>query len=214
MMPIPENASIPEPAAGLSHQDLVDKVNAMEVELSQLRHFRDMAYRDPLTGLRNRRYFDVRFKEELHRAQRSIEGHCSIVMIDLDDLKQINDLKGHRAGDQALQWVAEFLENELRQNDICCRLGGDEFILLLPDTDVPGRRLVMDRIWDNLRSINARKSDPMRFSMGGATWPQDASNAAALYDKADKAMYRSKRMNKNSVVPQTDARSANGPYGD
>ena len=214
MMPTSDNPIAPEPTAGLSHQDLVDKVNAMEVELSELRHFRDMAYRDPLTGLRNRRYFDVRFKEEIHRAQRSLEGHCSIVMIDLDDLKQINDLQGHRAGDQALQWVAAFLEKELRQNDICCRLGGDEFVLLLPDTDVPGRRLVMDRIWDNLRAVNGRNPSPMRFSMGGATWPQDASTAEMLYEKADKAMYRSKRLNKRVAASLAEPAAANGTYGD
>ena len=211
-MTTPEKPTRLDPTSELSHQDLVAKVNAMEVELKELRQFRDMAYRDPLTALRNRRYFDLRFQEELHRAQRSIEGHCSVVMIDLDDLKKINDLQGHRAGDQALQWVAQFLEGELRQNDICCRLGGDEFVLLLPDTDVAGRRLVMDRIWDNLRAANSRRADAMRFSMGGATWPVDGASAEALYERADKAMYRSKRLNKRIV--RSDSRAAAGGYVD
>ena len=212
MMTTPENPIATEPKPGMSRQDLLAKVDAMEVELHELRQFRDMAYRDPLTALRNRRYFDVRFQEELHRAQRSIEGHCSVVMIDLDDLKKINDLQGHRAGDQALKWVASFLEGELRQNDICCRLGGDEFVLLLPDTDVAGRRLVMDRIWDNLRSANARLPQAMRFSMGGATWPVDGASAEALYEKADKAMYRSKRLNKS--INQSDKVASAGSYID
>ena len=178
---------------------LLDRIAQMQRELDELRCFRDMAYRDPLTGLRNRRYLELRVAEELHRVKRKPNGHCSVVMIDLDDLKVINDELGHAEGDRSLKWIGNFLTAELRQQDVCCRIGGDEFVLVLPDTDTLGRRLVVDRIWDNLRKANVGREVPLRLSMGGATWPMDGQVADELLNKADRAMYRSKRRNKGTA---------------
>ena len=178
---------------------LLARIDQMQRELDELRCFRDMAYRDPLTGLRNRRYLELRVAEELHRVKRKPNGHCSVVMIDLDDLKVINDEFGHAEGDRSLKWIGNFLTAELRQQDVCCQIGGDEFDLVLPDTDTLGRRLVVDRIWDNLRKANLGRELPLRLSMGGATWPMDGQVADELFNKAVRAMYRSKRRNKGSA---------------
>lgn len=184
----------------LDVDSLVARIQQMQAELDELRCFKDLAYRDPLTGLRNRRYLELRVTEELHRVKRKPNGHCSVVMIDLDDLKVINDDLGHAEGDKSLKWVGNFLTAELRQQDICCRIGGDEFVLVLPDTDTMGRRLVVDRIWDNLRKANISRVTPLRLSMGGATWPMDGQSSEELFSKADRAMYRSKRLNKGAAA--------------
>ena len=181
-------------------KSLLARIAQMQEELEELRCFRDMAYRDPLTGLRNRRYLELRVAEELHRVKRKPNGHCSVVMIDLDDLKVVNDELGHAEGDRSLKWIGNFLTAELRQQDVCCRIGGDEFVLVLPDTDTLGRRLVVDRIWDNLRKANLTREVPLRLSMGGASWPIDGQLAEELFSKADRAMYRSKRRNKGSAA--------------
>ena len=198
----PKDNDLDSDQSSTDTQALLARIAHMQEELDELRCFRDMAYRDPLTGLRNRRYLELRFAEELHRVKRKPNGHCSVVMIDLDDLKVINDELGHAEGDRSLKWIGNFLTAELRQQDVCCRIGGDEFVLVLPDTDTLGRRLVVDRIWDNLRKANVGRITPLRLSMGGATWPMDGQLSDELFNKADKAMYRSKRPNKGTA-PRT-----------
>ena len=93
-----------------------------------------IAHQDPLTELWNRRYADERLAEEMTRAQEEDGYRFSLVVADVNDLKRINDQQGHAAGDQALRWVARFLAGALRADDVCCRIGGDEFLLILPGT--------------------------------------------------------------------------------
>src|SRR5260370_665924 len=121
--------------AGRASIDRLRRKNAtLRRTLARLLAFRAMAYRDPLTGLRNRRYFDERLAEEVERAHRNFGGGPSVIAIDINSFKQINDLEGHRAGDEVLKWVAAFLESTTRSYDICCRTGGGGVKANLPAT--------------------------------------------------------------------------------
>jgi GGDEF domain-containing protein len=101
-------------------------------QLAEQESFWRIAHQHALTGLWNRRYADVRLAEEIGRA-RGVPGYrFSVLVADVDDLKGVNDRHGHAAGDQALRWVAGFLSQGLRSDDVCCRVGGDEFLVILP----------------------------------------------------------------------------------
>ena len=106
-----------------------------------------MAYRDPLTGLWNRRYFEERLNEELSRSQRAGLGRrFSVMVLDLNDFKATNDRHGHLVGDSVLKDVGEFLVTHLRQHDVACRTGGDEFSVLLPDLPAEDCGHLVDRL--------------------------------------------------------------------
>jgi len=115
-----------------SVKDLLRENADLRHELTRLEAYRTLAYRDELTGLWNRRYFTERLTEELSRARRQPRRHFGIMMVDVNDLKAINDAHGHAEGDLVLRWVAEFLERLLRTHDVLCRVGGDEFAVLFP----------------------------------------------------------------------------------
>src|SRR5260370_6310286 len=133
-------------AAQASIGRLRGKKATLRRTLARLLAFRAMAYRDPLTGLRNRRYFDERLAEEVERAHRNFGGGPSVIAIDINSFKQINDLEGHRAGDEVLKWVAAFLESTTRSYDICCRTGGDQFMAILPATGGDRFRRLIQRL--------------------------------------------------------------------
>ena len=151
-----------------------------------------LAYRDPLTGLRNRRYFDERLSEECDRALRSEGARLSLLVIDIDEFKLINDLKGHVTGDRVLQWVANFLNQNLRAHDICCRTGGDEFMAILANADRKDCEQIIERIEKNLARVTKDMPCEVNLSIGAATWPDDGSNPEGLVHAADRAMYKEK----------------------
>src|SRR5713226_138323 len=161
--------------------------------LTELTGYRAMAYRDTLTGLRNRRYFDERLFEEVQRAQRSSHSAPSILMIDINLFKQINDSRGHATGDEVLRWVASFLEGSIRSYDICCRTGGDEFMAILPSTDREGANSLVLPLREKLRKANQSLDQPIGLSIGATTWPEGGSTAQAMISTADAAMYVDKR---------------------
>jgi len=181
---------------GETIESLRKEVDRLRAEIQELRLFRDLAYRDPLTGLRNRRYLERRLDEELHRAQRQPENQFSLVMIDLDNFKALNDTYGHAEGDNALCWVAGFIIDQTRNHDVPCRTGGDELLLLLPGSDSAGCKLFMNRVQDALLSANASRKIPVEFSMGGVTWPEHGETKESLLEAADRAMYRNKMTRK------------------
>ncbi|MFZ9889990.1 MAG: GGDEF domain-containing protein, partial [Myxococcota bacterium] len=125
------------------------ELERLQEELEQLRaenqRLASLAYRDPLTGLRNRRCFSERLDEELRRMRRHGEGSLSLLLIDLNGFKRLNDTRGHAAGDAALIAVGRTLEAMVRTEDLVCRLGGDEFAVLLPGTDLAGAEDVEER---------------------------------------------------------------------
>ena len=142
--------------------NLLERVSRLEEQnarlrrsVARLRIYRNMAYRDPLTGMWNRRYFEERLREESSRAQRAGNGRCfSVVIIDINGFKEINDQYGHLMGDELLKWVGDFLTTQLRTHDVACRTGGDEFMLLLPDLSATDAVRVIARLRLQLRQAN------------------------------------------------------------
>ena len=150
---------------------------------------------DLLTGLPNRRHMEIQFAQELSRAQRR-GGHVSVVLLDLDRFKQINDRFGHGAGDQALMAVARSLRAGLRSYDVCARLAGDEFVVVLADCNEEQAECKRVALQRDVASVEFRPAADrvvtLSISAGVATFPADGESPDALLAAADRRMYRNK----------------------
>ena len=154
---------------------------------------RNLAFHDSLTGLLNRPAFLDRLDHALARGGR--EGkNMSLLLIDLDRFKDVNDNFGHQAGDQILQVMAGRMQELLRGSDSAARLGGDEFLILLEDDDLDGAKTVAARLQKRIEEpvILAQGCVTLSASIGIAVYPQNASQVDALIQSADQAMYRAK----------------------
>jgi len=166
---------------------------ALKRALARLEVYRAMAYRDPLTGLWNRRYLEERLNEELSRSERAgLSRRFSVMVLDLNDFKATNDRHGHVVGDTVLKDVGEFLVTHLRQHDVACRTGGDEFTVLLPDLSQEDCGHLLDRLRRALDTANSARRIPIALSIGTASWPQAGDTIDALLTRADEAMYADK----------------------
>lgn len=173
-------------------------------EIARLQVYRAMAYRDPLTGLWNRRYLDERVREEWSRSRRAgADRKFSVLLIDINGFKEINDQHGHQAGDQLLRWVGEFLVAQVRTHDVPCRTGGDEFIVLLPDASAEDCAAVILRLREKLAAANVGREIPISLSIGSASWPQVSESCERLLESADAAMYEDKRRQKEAARAAT-----------
>ena len=159
----------------------------------------DSARTDPLTQLTNRRGFREALDLDLERARRS-EKPMTILVGDLDHFKDVNDRAGHHGGDQALRRVAAFLDGSKRQIDTVARVGGEEFALLLPDTDGPGAFVVAERLRTAIRDSFAGDLVQLTISFGIATFPDAGQTPAALLHAADEALYAAKESGRNRTV--------------
>lgn len=171
------------------------------------RRARDAAIRlstvDSLTGLYNRSYFFTALEREIARGDRSGRAFC-MVMLDLDDLKAVNDRYGHVAGDQVLRNVADIVRGGVRKIDTAARYGGDEFVALLPETDPTGGWVVAEKIRLTVAEQGFPGIEPApTVSVGVVSYPADGRSADALLVSADRAMYSSKRGGKNRVARAT-----------
>ena len=150
------------------------------------------ARRDPLTGALNRRGLDERLAVEIARAERTAEP-LTLVVADLDDLKGLNDRYGHGAGDQALELAAKVMKDGLREADALARIGGDEFVLILPNCEPEAGLQIAQKVRARLRQLSADELQPLTMSAGAAGSPPLALDAAELLAAADRALYRSKQ---------------------
>lgn len=160
------------------------------------------ALRDPLTGLFNRRYLDEFFTLELARAQRDA-APISLAMLDLDHFKQLNDTHGHGAGDDALKGVAAFLLEGLRTTDAVFRIGGEEFLLVLPRTRGPEALEKLQHLCSQFAELDIQtRAGPLRLTMsvGLALYPCHATDLDGLMQQADAQLYRAKRHGRNRVA--------------
>ncbi|TSK06884.1 MAG: diguanylate cyclase [Geobacter sp.] len=154
---------------------------------------RYLSSHDILTGIYNRAYFD----EELERLKKGRKFPVSIVMADVDRLKETNDQQGHAAGDELLKHAAEVLKNAFRREDVVARVGGDEFAALLPNTDETALREAMERLQQQLAQSNeGHAPHPLSLSIGAAT-AQNGDELMASWRLADQRMYRQKKGRKN-----------------
>jgi diguanylate cyclase (GGDEF)-like protein len=170
------------------------------------RRARDAAIRlstiDSLTGLYNRSFFFAAVDREIARSARSNRGFC-LLMMDLDELKPINDKYGHYFGDQVLRGVGEVVRNGVRRIDTAARYGGDEFVALLPETDTTGAHVLAEKVRVGVTELDISVAGvriEASMSVGVVSFPEDGRTSDELMISADKAMYASKRSGKNRVM--------------
>jgi diguanylate cyclase (GGDEF)-like protein len=198
--------------------DLVRAVGAqLATAIDNTRRYEEvlrLAERDPLTGLFNHRGIHQRLAVEGRRAQQR-GGKLSLVMIDLDDFKLLNDTYGHPAGDRVLSQVSDSIRGVLRHNDLAGRVGGDEMMLVLPDTDRQGAIQMAERLRETLSAkpfmAGKGRGIPLRLSLGVATYPTDADTLTGLVGVADASLYASKQRGGDTI---TEAGADEAPPAD
>jgi diguanylate cyclase (GGDEF)-like protein len=168
-------------------------------ELQKSRKEEQLAARtDFITGAVNARYFNELLQMEINRIRR-YPHPITLVYVDVDNFKLVNDLYGHKIGDEVLRSIASELKAQLRMTDTVARLGGDEFVLLLPSTRQPEARLVVSKLYANLLAKMQQKNWPVTFSMGVVTCEFSPYSAEQLVNMADELMYEVKNSTKNSI---------------
>jgi diguanylate cyclase (GGDEF)-like protein/PAS domain S-box-containing protein len=158
---------------------------------------RALSVTDSLTGIRNRRYFQERLKAEMARVERSA-GELAVIMLDIDYFKRINDMHGHAVGDQVLQGVCERIGLRLRRSDVFCRLGGEEFMVLCPETDGQQAYILALELWQGLRTSPIDGVGIVTASFGIASW-RAGEGADALLLRADSGVYVAKQAGRDRV---------------
>ncbi|HYG98898.1 MAG TPA: sensor domain-containing diguanylate cyclase [Terriglobales bacterium] len=180
--------------------------------LQNAMHFdqvRRLAYRDGLTGLFNRRFYEMRLPEEMERARR-YSSTFSLMLIDLDGFKGLNDCYGHQVGDEVLRRLAGLFSRHFRRSDIVCRFGGDEFAVLLPQTSAACAFAAAEKLNRELSQVEIPNiSQPVTLSIGIASYPEHAQVQDELLRAADGALYRVKQAGRNGVSVAVEATSTN-----
>ena len=165
----------------------------------QKARLRREAYLDGLTGLANRRGLEAQLEEELDRTRR-YGFPLTLLFVDLDGFKQVNDRHGHLMGDEVLRLVADTLRSDVRRVDTPARYGGEEFVILLPGTDLAGAEALFGRMQEGLTRVSVeRLGFPVTMSAGAVKAEPD-SKASDLISAADAAMYEAKRLGKNQLA--------------
>lgn len=154
-----------------------------------MRFWKEQALTDPLTGLLNRRALEMALEREAARVERGEKPFC-LVLMDLDDFKQLNDTQGHQEGDRVLKEVAQYLIAHVRQGDLVGRWGGEEFAVILPRTEGKEAVQVADRLREGLKTLG------ITASFGVAVYGGDPRD---LFQRADRALYQAKGSGKNQV---------------
>lgn len=156
------------------------------------------AVTDGLTSIANRRHFNDVFYREFERASR-YQQPLSLVVVDLDYLKKINDTFGHQAGDNAIVAIAKVMQQSSRSIDLPARYGGEEFCLLLPNTDLEMAEQIAERLRKLINEIKIEGPDSISASIGVASFPVHATEADELFKQADEALYQAKQSGRNRV---------------
>jgi diguanylate cyclase (GGDEF)-like protein len=151
---------------------------------------------DWLTGLKNHGYFFERLGEELERARR-YDRPLAVLMADIDDFKAVNDSYGHATGDAVLRAMGESFQRQIREVDIACRIGGEEFGMIMPETDAEGAIQAAERIRHAVAERAMPGAGQVTISLGVAVYPHDAQSSKDIVESADRALYAAKRAGKN-----------------
>jgi diguanylate cyclase (GGDEF)-like protein len=180
---------------------------ALAMDNAQIRANLELqAQTDHLTGLYNHRYFHERLRAELNRASRA-HDHVSVLMMDLDDFKMVNDVYGHSIGDQVLITVAELVRNAVRFSDVACRIGGEEFGVIMPSCDAGDALGLAHRLVDLIDEASFDPAGKLTMSIGIAQAPEHAMNPRELVACAEAAMMTAKARGKNRILLFDDTTS-------
>lgn len=175
----------------------------IEARIEAEKKLKNLASTDPLTGVMNRRAFDEQAHRELANAKRH-GRELTLILLDLDHFKSINDKFGHQFGDQVLIKIAELIQPCLRATDSLCRHGGEEFIIILPETDIHNAKLIAERLRLEIENaVISNQSDvnaSVTASLGVAQWADDEKDILPSIHRADEAMYQAKQEGRNRVV--------------
>jgi len=164
---------------------------------------RSQSIRDPLTDMHNRRFMEETLAREIRRAERN-QRPLNVIMLDIDHFKQFNDTFGHEAGDTLLRELGQLLKANVRGGDVACRFGGEEFVLILPETTLDDAKQRAEELREKSRLLtvvhHGQALGIITISLGVATFPECAATAEALLRSADAALYRAKAEGRNRVV--------------
>ncbi|MBN2894841.1 MAG: GGDEF domain-containing protein [Campylobacterales bacterium] len=179
-------------------QDFPHRYVAIKESIHERKRLETLASIDPLTKLYNRAHFNALMELELNRQQRS-SLHASLILCDIDDFKKINDTYGHLFGDKALSYVAQTIAHSIRKHDVAARWGGEEFIILLPDTQLEQALHVAQKIRLALTHAEFQKTVTLTASFG-VTQLRRNENATSWFHRTDEALYKAKQSGKNRVA--------------
>jgi diguanylate cyclase (GGDEF)-like protein/PAS domain S-box-containing protein len=197
-----ESGELPQPVLSVANM-FAEQVGLSVANIRLREALRNQSIRDPLTGLYNRRYLEEMMERETRRAVRAEHG-LGVLMLDLDHFKQFNDTYGHDAGDIVLRETAAFLSKSVRAEDIVCRFGGEEFVVILPIADLKATQARAERIHSRLRELSVmHQGQPLgtiTASVGVAELPQHGTSSKELLEAADAALYRAKRAGRDRVI--------------
>jgi len=200
--PSPGIASTVEEQIASLH-DMVEMASMTIANLNLRNDLEQQSIRDGLTGLFNRRFMEVALDREISRAKRH-EKHLTLLMVDVDHFKEINDTFGHDAGDGVLRKMAEVMNHLVRSDDIICRYGGEEFVVILPEMspeNACARAELIRKTVENADPLVGEEGlRKLTVSIGVASYPQHAASAEQLLQASDRALYRAKKQGRNRVV--------------
>ncbi len=199
-------ARTPEPLPEAQQRLAVAVAERIALALANLRlreSLRNQSILDPLTGLFNRRFMEETLELEFARSARG-DRSIGIIMLDLDHFKPLNDSCGHDAGDAVLRELAGVLKSSVREGDIACRYGGEEFVLILPEAPLELALRRAEELRDAVKRLSVlhggRRIGPLTVSAGVATFPEHGKTGAALLQAADAALYRAKAAGRDRVL--------------
>ncbi len=195
-----------------AREELRQKEQALQRQLDAnrilQRQLQEQANRDPLTGLFNRRYLDATMERELARCQRESQP-LSLLVMDIDHFKRINDEHGHPAGDEVLRQVAQLLAGRARSSDVVCRYGGEEYVVLLPNMTAHTALVRAEEYRSQLQAMGISFEDKTlrtTLSIGMASFPKHGNTVHELIRLADAALYQAKQTGRNRVVEATPSK--------
>jgi diguanylate cyclase (GGDEF)-like protein len=208
-----EAGGVPARASVTREQLAVTLAGHIGLAVANLRlreSLRSQSVRDALTGLYNRRYLNEALEREIRRAARS-NRQLAVILLDVDGFKGLNDTYGHEAGDTFLRELGAFLQKRVREEDVACRYGGDEFVILLTETSLDTARKRARQLRDGIKNL----SIPHRgqylaaptISLGAALYPEHGASADDLLRSADDALYKAKARGRDCVVISNEVTS-------
>jgi len=188
-----------------AYNAITEKAQLKEKE-EKIQQLQELAVRDPLTALYNRRYFMETIKREIAISKRD-KTSLSLLMIDIDHFKSINDTHGHQAGDEVLRTISKIIKGAIRDSDLAARYGGEEIVLILPRTDLNGALKLAEKTRKLIEAaiiIHNGKQIKVTASFGAAQYFPGMGSENKLIEAADKNLYEAKETGRNKVIPKID----------